>query len=215
MPEIRQKALDAVATSKDDPLASSLAIQLGGLNNSDDAVSRLNELEEILGPQQGLVNRRKAIQGAILRRLNSKLAKKNAQDLEVSAKDIEGKLFKLNAELKKNEYVLLEFWASWCGPCIDEVPHLKKAYEEFNDKGFEIFSFSVDDERKLWVEASKQINPPWISVSDLKALDSPTAVKYGVQIVPRNFLLNKTGEVIARDLRGEALPAKLRELINN
>ena len=115
-------------------------------------MARLNELEKTLGPQKGLVNRREAIKGSILRRLNSKLMKKSSQSLAVSAKNIEGKTFDLDAVLKKNEYVLLEFWASWCGPCLSEVPHMKKAYQEFNEKGFEIFSFSLDDDRKHWVE---------------------------------------------------------------
>ena len=140
---------------------------------------------------------------------------KDNQRLVVSAKSIEGKTIELDAVLKKNEYVLLEFWASWCGPCLKEVPHMKKAYQEFNEKGFEIFSISLDDERKLWVGASEQIMPPWINVSDLKAYDSPATIKYGVQIIPRNFLLDKKGQIIAIDLRGEALSAKLNELFED
>lgn len=215
MPRIRSKILDAIAVSREDPLASSLAIQLGGLRTSEEAVSRLNELVEILGPQKGLVNRRKAIQGSILRRLNSELMKKSSQGLAVSAKNIEGRVFELDAVLVKNKFVLLEFWASWCGPCLKEVPHMKKAYQQFNEKGFEIFSFSLDDDRKLWVGASEKIVPPWINVCDLKAYDSPAAIKYGVQIIPRNFLLDKKGKVVASDLRGEALTAKLKELLEN
>jgi len=214
-PKIRAKVMDAIAVSSDDPIASSLAIQLGGLRSSEAAVARLNELEEILGPQKGLVNRRAAIKGSILRRLNSKLMKQNSQDLVVSAENTEGKNFDLDAELKKNEYVLLEFWASWCGPCLIEVPHMKKAYEEFNEKGFEIFSISLDDKRDLWIGASQQTTPPWINVSDLKAYESPAAIKFGVQIIPRNFLLDKNGKIIASDLRGEALSAKLKELLEN
>lgn len=214
-PEIKLKALDAIAVSSEDSLASSLAIQLGGLRTSQEAVTRLNELEETLGPQRGLVNRRKAIKASILRRLNSQLMKKNSQGFDVSAKNIAGKTFELNAVLKKNEFVLLEFWASWCGPCLKEVPHMKKAYQHFNEKGFEIFSISLDDDRKRWVDASEKILPPWINVCDLKAYDSPAAMKYGVQIIPRNFLLNKKGKIIASDLRGEALTAKLKELLEN
>ena len=215
MPKVRSKVIDAIAISDEDPLASSLAIQLGGLKTSEQAVARLNELEKTLGPQQGLVNRREAIKGSILRRLNSQLTKQDIQDLVVSAKSIEGKTFDLKGEIKKNKYVLLEFWASWCGPCLKEVPHMKKAYEGFNKKGFEIFSVSLDDDRKLWVSASEKVDPPWINVCDLKAYESPAAKKFGVQIIPRNFLLDKNGRIIASDLRGEALSAKLRELLKD
>lgn len=215
MPRIRAKAINAIAVSNDDPLASSLAIQFGALRTSKEAVARLNELEEILGPQQGLLNRREAIKGSILRRLNIELLKNSRQGLAVSANTIAGDTLELDAVLKKNEYVLLEFWASWCGPCLSEIPHMKKAYKEFNKKGFEIFSFSLDNEREKWVSASKKVLPPWINVSDLKAYDSPAALKYGVQIIPRNFLLDKQGNVVANDLRGEALMTKLRELLTN
>ncbi len=215
MPKLQSKILDAIAVSSEDPLASSLAIQLGGLRTSEKAVAKLDELEKVLGPQKGLVNRRKAIKGSILRRQNSRLMKKDIQNLAVSAKSIDGKTFDLKFVLKKNKYVLLEFWASWCGPCLKEVPHMKKAYQEFNAKGFEIFSFSLDDDRQLWVSASESIAPPWINVCDLKAYESPAALKFGVQIIPRNFLLDKDGKIIASDLRGEALSAKLEELLKD
>jgi thiol-disulfide isomerase/thioredoxin len=215
MPKIRSKAIDAIAVSDKDPLASSLAIQLGALGSTEKAVARLNELEKILGPQKGLVNRREAIKGSILQRKNSQLREKSRQGLVVSAKSIEGETFELDAVLKKNEYVLLEFWASWCGPCLEEIPHMKKAYKEFNEKGFEIYSFSLDDERKFWVGASEKVIPPWINVSDLKAYESPAAIKYGVNLIPRNYLLDKQGNIIASDLRGEALAAELKELLLN
>lgn len=213
MPKIRSDAIDAIAMSDEDPLASSLAIQLGALKTTEKAVARLNELEKTLGPHQGLANRRAAIKRRILERSGGKTTGTSLESLAVAGKDIAGKTFKMDAVLNENEYVLLEFWASWCGACLKEVPHMKEAHEAFSDKGFEVFSFSLDDEREAWVAASRRVAPPWINVSDLKAYDSPVAMKYGVNLIPRNFLLDKEGNIVARDLRGEKLTEKLTELL--
>lgn len=213
MPKIGSDAIDAIAMSDEDPLASSLAIQLGALKASEEAVARLNELEKKLGPHQGLANRRAAIKRSLLERSGGKATGTNLESVAVEGKDIAGKTFKLDAVLKENEYVLLEFWASWCGACLKEVPHMKQAHEAFSGNGFEIYSFSLDDEREAWLAASKRVAPPWINVSDLKAYESPVATKYGVNLIPRNFLLDKKGNIVARDLRGEALTEKLNELL--
>ena len=132
MPKIRTKVIDAIALSDKDPLASSLAIQLGALGTTEQAVARLNALEKILGPQKGLANRRGAIKGVILSRQGSEVTEKSRKELVVSAKSIAGEDFELSAVLKNNEYVLVDFWSSWCGPCLKEVPHMKQDHQEFN-----------------------------------------------------------------------------------
>ncbi|WIO74800.1 TlpA disulfide reductase family protein [Porticoccaceae bacterium LTM1] len=213
LPKIRSRVIDAIAISDEDPVASLLAIQLGALGTSEQAIVRLNELETILGARTGLVNRREAIKGSLLRRQNAASTKVGQQSKVFSAKNIAGESFELSDVLKRNEYVLVEFWASWCGPCRNEIPHMKKAYQQFSDKGFEIFSFSLDDDRELWVEASEEEALPWINTSDLKAYASPVVIRYGVNMIPRNFLLDKQGQITATDLRGDKLAEKLKELL--
>lgn len=113
-----------------------------------------------------------------------------------------------------NKYVLLDFWASWCGPCMGEVPHLKQTYEKFHKDGFEIYGVSFDDDRANWLEAVDGNEMAWIHVSDLQGFDNPAAKAYAVQGIPSNFLIETaTGKIVAKQLRGEALYEKIGELL--
>jgi peroxiredoxin len=112
----------------------------------------------------------------------------------------------------RGNYVLLDFWASWCKPCRVENPNLVKAYNKYNDKGFEIYQVSLDKKRTSWKKAIKKDNLSWTHVSDLKFWNSSAARTYNIKSIPANFLLNKKGEIIDKDLRGEALQKKLHEL---
>lgn len=115
--------------------------------------------------------------------------------------------------VEENKLVLLEFWASWCGPCRSEIPHMKKAYSEYNKKGFEIFSFTIDDSRAAWEKASKEENLPWID-SGMGTKTGPKEL-YGVTGVPANFLIDTaTGKIVATNLRGDKLTEKLKELLD-
>ncbi len=114
----------------------------------------------------------------------------------------------------KGKYVLLEFWASWCGPCRAEGPNLLKAYEKFKDKGLVIIAVSLDKDASLWKKAIKDDHLPWIHVSDLKYSKNEVAQQYGVNAVPANFLISPDGKIIAKDLRGEVLHEKLAKILN-
>ncbi|MFO8235557.1 MAG: TlpA disulfide reductase family protein [Bacteroidales bacterium] len=114
----------------------------------------------------------------------------------------------------RGEYVLLDFWAAWCKPCRVENPKLVEAYKKYKDKGFEIYQVSLDRERKDWEDAIEKDKLEWINVSDLKFWNSSAAQKYNIQSIPANYLLNEEGEIIEKDLRGDALDQKLNEIFN-
>ena len=112
----------------------------------------------------------------------------------------------------KGKVVLVEFWASWCGPCRSENPNLVKQYKTYNDKGFEIISVSLDEVKESWLKAIEQDQLEWTHVSDLKGWNNEVGRLYGVRAVPASFLVDADGKIIANGLRGEPLNEKLAQL---
>lgn len=113
----------------------------------------------------------------------------------------------------KGKVTLIDFWASWCGPCRAENPNVVNAYAKYHDKGLEILGVSLDDQKDKWMSAIEKDHLTWTHVSDLKGWNSTAATLYGIQSIPANFLLDSQGVIIAKDLRGEDLERKLAEVL--
>lgn len=115
----------------------------------------------------------------------------------------------------RGKYVLLDFWASWCGPCRRENPNVVKAYNAYKDKGFTVLGVSLDkpDDREKWLAAIEKDGLPWTQVSDLKAWENEAAKLYEVNAIPMNFLIDPNGNIIAKYLRGDALEAALKKVM--
>lgn len=113
----------------------------------------------------------------------------------------------------KGKYVLVDFWASWCGPCRQENPNVVKAYNKYKGKNFEIFGVSLDQNKEAWVDAIKKDGLPWKHGSDLGYWNSAPAKLYNVQSIPYNFLIDPSGRIMAKNLRGEDLEKKLEEVL--
>lgn len=120
---------------------------------------------------------------------------------------------KVSLSSLRGKYVLLDFWASWCGPCRRENPNVVKLYEQYKEKNFEIYGVSLDKDRDAWLKAIKDDNLTWVHGSDLKYWSSDVAVKYGINGIPATYLLDQDGRVIAKNLRGKALEQKLAEIL--
>ncbi len=129
---------------------------------------------------------------------------------EISLPDPDGNMVKLSSF--KGSYVLIDFWASWCGPCRKENPNVVRLYQQYHDQGFEIFGVSLDRKAEDWVKAIKDDGLTWIQVSDLKYFESEAAREYNINAIPATILLDRDGNIVSKNLRGKMLENKLAEL---
>ena len=125
----------------------------------------------------------------------------------------EGKEVKLSDYISKNKYTLVDFWASWCGPCRMEMPNVVAAYAKYKAKGFGVVGVSLDSNLESWKKGISDLKITWPQMSDLKGWQCEAAKLYGVRSIPATVLVAQDGTIVARDLRGEDIAAKLAELL--
>ncbi len=150
------------------------------------------------------------VEGFIKKTKNIKKLSVGNEAPDITLPDPDGKTVKLSS--LKGNYVLIDFWASWCRPCRTENPNNVKLYKKYHNKGFEIYAVSLDRDKNAWLKAIKDDNLTWIHVSDLKFWQSEGAQIYNVKAIPHTVLLDKDGKIIANGLRGDALAKKLKEI---
>ena len=143
-------------------------------------------------------------------------AKKNAyvgkQFTDLEEADADGKMHKLSEYVGKGKWVLVDFWASWCGPCMQEMPNVVAAYEKYHAKGFDVVGLSFDNKKEPWLKAIADQKMPWTHLSDLKGWRTVASSVYDVNSIPDNLLIDPQGKIVARGLRAQALQDKLKQI---
>lgn len=152
---------------------------------------------------------------AEMRKQVAKVATKvtGAELVDFELPDEVGVKHRLSEYIGHGHYVLVDFWASWCGPCRQEMPNVHAAYERFHERGFDILGLSLDNNREAWLKAVAELGMTWPQLSDLKGWKSLAAQMYDVRAIPFTLLFDPEGKVVEANLRGEALGKKLEELI--
>ncbi|MEB2775474.1 TlpA disulfide reductase family protein [Algoriphagus sp. D3-2-R+10] len=131
---------------------------------------------------------------------------------EIELPNPEGEIVKLSD--LRGKYVMIDFWAAWCKPCREENPNVVNLYNEYKDKGFEVFGVSLDRTKEAWVDAIAEDGLTWTQVSDLKYFNSAAAELYQINAIPATYLIDPDGKIIGKDLRGPSLRAKLQEIFD-
>jgi len=181
--------------------------------------AKAQQMKNIVNPQDTVLKKTE-VRKFVVRRDRSKDDEKNAAmkafvgqrftDLEML--DTDGNSHKLSEYVGNGHWLFVDMWASWCGPCRAEMPHVVAAYEKYHKKGLEMVSISLDNQKENWVKAITALNMPWTHLSDLKGWQSIVCDVYKVWAIPDNLLINPQGEIVARNLRGETLHEKLKEI---
>lgn len=208
MRAIRIKTIDRIARSTEDPINVLLALEMGALGYGSDTLPLYEKLEREL--DEDLVRRRVTpAKEALVARMQTTANRQNLapgkKAPDFSLPDLTEETFSLKDIVEENQLVLIDFWASWCGPCIAEFPKLKKLYTEFKDQGFEIISVSIDDTFDEWEEASTEQNLPWTNVADIGGFKQNTPKVYGVHFVPKKILVDNKGVITKLDFGSHQL----------
>ena len=210
--EIRTNALQHIAKNAEDPMNSLLAMELGAFSfetkNRTEAFPVYDKLASLLDADlvaRRVSPKRASFFRAIEKKVNDEILVQGQKVPSFALVTLEGVEVSLNDILQENEFVLIDFWASWCGPCIADFPSLKKLHTSYNDDGFEIIAISIDSTFQAWEEGSEEHQLPWVSLGEIEGWNGAISKAYGVSFIPKKYLIDSQGCILKKDLSTSAL----------
>lgn len=216
-PERREEIFDAYNAAQKEALEANkenqFGVQMLSSNAYDMTGKELQETIASFSPEMQATEAMKPLIAMAEKKLKTEVGQPY---IDFEQADQQGTMVSLKSVIENpaNKYVLIDFWASWCGPCMAEVPALKAAYDEYHKKGFEIFGVSLDNKKEAWEAAIKNKELNWLHVSDLQGWQNAAADLYGVRSIPANYLVEcATGKIVGVNLRGEAVAEKVAEYL--
>lgn len=172
----------------------------------------ITEIDRMMEHFAGVTDKGMLTQHFLEKAGSNKQAAVGATVLDFTLQDTTGQSHRLRDYIGNGKYVLFEFWASWCGPCRADIPHLREVYDLYHKKGFEIVSISMDDDKGKWLKAIQEEKMKWTQLSDLKAFDSELAKAYRIRGIPSCLLFDPQGKLVTRNMRGSWMDASLIDM---
>ena len=212
MDAIKNSVLSEIISNMEEPMAALLAMEIGAPEARQlEMWDKLAEVidEDLVGRR--VLPRRDSLEKQIKLNANAESIVEGQVAPKFTLANLEGEEVALSDVLSENEFVLVDFWASWCGPCIVTIPKLKELHSEYKDDGFEIVFVSIDEEYDDWKGESDRQELPWVNVGDLNGWHAKTAVDYGVQWIPTEFALDSEGKIFDREVSPEELESLLAD----
>ena len=204
MADAQSRLAEVVERNKDNVFAA--YIQTAGmerldLNRLKECYASLTDKAKATGPGRLVAARIQALEGVDVNAVAPDFTLQTPEGEDVALYGVKGKL------------KIIDFWASWCPPCRAEMPNLVKAYKDYKDKGFDIVGISLDSKADAWAKGVKDLNITWTQLSDLKGWQNSGAALYGVNSIPHTVLVDKDGTIIAKNLHGQELEDKIKEVL--
>lgn len=215
--KIKNNYLKKVVENENPPIAKAIASTMISDKDytADKILARLKEYKKEIGKSEYITYYEKMMGEFKTMEDNAKTVAVGSSFKDVVGKDRNGKEIKLSDLVSKNKYTILEFWASWCGPCRGEIPNLKKAYAKYHDKGLEILSVSLDSKESAWLQALDVEKTTWPNIAITGEFQNPQVVNYGITGIPASYLIDQNGKIVASnyDLREFDLDRTLSKYI--
>ncbi len=209
---LRYGFLDEVASTAENPMDVLLALELGAHWGQEEGLPIYDSLAKSLDDDlvaRRVTHARNNRATHIARTVNDRSLAVGKQAPDFTLPNFKGEEVSLSDLLEGKDFVLVDFWASWCGPCIATFPALKELFATYSELGFEIASVSIDDTHEAWSYSSEEHELPWVNLGELKGFDGEMVMSYGVNFVPKGYLLDSEGQIVQKDLTTDQLKAFL------